>query len=234
MTMKRKPETGNDRPDVHFAKGYSFYKLALIFVAGCLLGTWYEEIFHLISKGYYENRSGVIYGPFNPIYGVGFLLMLFVLKPFNRWYTAILAGAIAGGVFEYAANFGQEYFTGAVSWSYHNRFLNINGRTTLPYALFWGALGYFMVKIVYPFLSYHIERLPERSGKVFTWALVVFLFLNMAVSYGALIRAHARNEGAEARTPIGELFDRYYCDERLREAFPDARPVNGIVEEDAP
>ena len=222
----------DDRQNERFAKGYSFYKLALVFVAGCLLGTWYEEIYHYFYYGYYENRSGVIYGPFNPIYGVGFVLMLLVMRPFKQWYAAILAGAFAGGVFEYAANAGQEFFTGAVSWSYHDYFLNINGRTTIPYALFWGLFGYFMVRVVYPFLSARIESLSKRTGKILTWVLVVFLFLNMTISYGALIRSHHRSEGIEAQTFVGEFFDRHYPDERLAEAFPDARRIDRNNEEE--
>ncbi len=212
-----------------FAEGLSFYKVVAVFLVGSLVGTVYEEVLHLVREGYYENRSGVLYGPFNPLYGAGYVLMLYALKPFRRWYVALLAGALLGGAFEYAANLGQEFFTGRVSWDYEGRLLNINGRTTVPYSLFWGVLALFMVRGVYPPLSDIIERIPPRIGALLIGGLGVFILLNMFLSYTALIRQNLREEGVDPLTPYGEFLDEHYTRDRLKEAFPDM-----VVPEESP
>lgn len=50
-----------------------FCYLFLIFLAGCLIGWFYEEIFYWITEGILRNR-GILYGPWLPIYGTGISL----------------------------------------------------------------------------------------------------------------------------------------------------------------
>ena len=201
--------------------GLSFGKLLAAFTVGALVGTWYEEVLHFVVEGYYENRSGVVHGPFNPLYGIGYVLMLLALRPIRRPYAAVLIGAVLGGGFEYLANAAQEQLTGGVSWDYHDRLLNINGRTTLPYALFWGLLGFFMVHVVFPHLERAYEALPKRASSWTALGLSAFFLVNMTLSYTALLRQSERREGLEPRTPYGEFLDRNYPCERLEAAFPD-------------
>lgn len=214
-----------------FAQGRCGYKYCLIFIIGCLIGTWYEEILTLIRTGHYENRSGVMYGPFNPVYGAGMLLMVIVIGRIEKWYHAITYGAILGGTLEYLLSLLQEIFTGAVSWDYSNKITNIDGRTTVIYALFWGLLGFVIAKILYPFLSNLIEKLPYRFGKIMTITLMSFLILDMFVSYSALVRRGLRERGIEPFTPIGEFYDSYYTDERIQKLFPNMR-LDGLKKEE--
>ena len=46
--------------------------LFLVFLAGCLVGWIYEEIFYWITERLLRNR-GILYGPWLPIYGIGAL-----------------------------------------------------------------------------------------------------------------------------------------------------------------
>ncbi len=204
-----------------FAAGVSFYKMAWVFVLGCVLGTWYEEILTYVTTGVYESRAGVMYGPFNPLYGTGFVIAVLLLHRLKRWFSVVLVGAIVFGAFEYGANWAQEFFTGSVSWDYSELPLNILGRTTIHYALFWGLLAFVMVKGVYPIFSRLIERFPHRIGLAVTWFFIVFLSLNMFVSYSALIRQGLRVRGVEPFTPLGEFYDDYYTDEKISELFPN-------------
>lgn len=55
----------------HFAAGFGFYKLFWIFFIGCFLGVVIETIWCLITRGHYESRTGLIYGPLNLVYGFG-------------------------------------------------------------------------------------------------------------------------------------------------------------------
>ena len=58
-----------------FASGVNFYKVALICIAGSFAGVVVEILWCLFRNGYIESRSGLVYGPFNPVYGIGAVVM---------------------------------------------------------------------------------------------------------------------------------------------------------------
>ena len=60
-----------ERQEAHFAQGMTFYKLFWVFFIGCFAGVVLETIYCLIQRGHYESRVGLIYGPFNLVYGIG-------------------------------------------------------------------------------------------------------------------------------------------------------------------
>lgn len=217
-----------DAKEKVFAEGFSFKKLFLIFVIGSIFGAIYEEVLHLV-KVYmtsgdivWEYRRGVIYGPFSPIYGAGAVLMVLLLAKRNFSNLKIfIYGALLGGGFEYAISFLQETFTHTTSWDYSNYFLNINGRTTIPYMAVWGLFSLGFVKGVYPFLSNLIEKVPVNIGNILFYIILVFLILDMAISWSALIRSSLRRSGIPPITPVGKIYDRVYPDNVLAKAFPN-------------
>ncbi len=211
-----------------FAEGFGFKKLFLIFVIGSIFGALYEQILNLV-KVYtatgdivWELRRGVIYGPFSPIYGAGAVLIvyLFARKNYSNLKTFIY-GALFGGIFEYAISFLQETFTHTTSWDYSSYFLNINGRTTIPYMIVWGLFTLVFVKGVYPFLSKWIEMIPVNVGNVCFNIILVFLIIDMTVSWTALIRSAMRRSGIDPITPVGEIYDKVYPDSVLAKSFPN-------------
>ncbi len=216
--------------DKVFAQGLSGKKLFFIYVIGSVLGCYYEQILnfvrHLLRNGdiFWESRRGVIYGPFSPIYGVGAVIICYLLlKNKLTDMQVFLYSTLIGGVFEYLISFLQEEFTHTRSWDYSDKFLNINGRTTIPFMLVWGVLGFIIVKAVYPFLSRQIELIPYQLGEKIFIVLVVFMCLNMFISWTAIIRQSFRREGIPPYTLLDKAYDKYYTDERLHKAFPNMR-----------
>lgn len=209
-----------------FADGFCFKKAFLLFVAGCIIGNYYEQILNLITHFYqdgtifWEFRRGVIYGPFNPVYGVGMLLFVLLLKKFNNIKT-FLYGSLIGGIFEYLINYFQELIVGTSSWNYSGYFLNINGRTTIPFMLFWGLGALFTVKIFYPWFSKLIEKIPYKIGNIIYKFLFVFLIFDMIISFTALLRQNLRRHDVPAYTFVGIICDKIYTDEVLHYYFPN-------------
>ena len=112
------------KSDEPFAFGMSFYKLVWCFIIGSVFGTWYEEIITFFKYGVWENRSAVIIGPFNPLYGTAYVIAILLFYKMKNPIKVLILGAIFGGAFEYGANWAQEYFTGSVSWNYNDLILN--------------------------------------------------------------------------------------------------------------
>lgn len=227
-TSRKKVSALMPSQEAKFAQGLCVKKLFFIFLIGSVFGSLYEEILHLIQVWWatgqldWSLRRGVIYGPFNVIYGFGAAVMIYLLmrKPYKIW-EIFLMSAVLGGVVEYLVSFLQEVFTHTASWDYSNRFLNIGGRTTIPYMMFWGLLGILLVKVVYPLLSKLIERIPVDLGNTLYVVLAVFMVLNMLVSWTAIIRQTLRHNHVPAFTPVGEFYDEYYNDDYLQHYFPN-------------
>lgn len=209
-----------------FAEGLCFRKLFFIFLIASVIGTIYEDLLIFVRTfletgvGVWMTHRGVIYGPFNVIYGFGAALMCWLLlrKPYKNWQI-FLYSALMGGAVEYLLSLGQELVIGTRSWDYSNQILDINGRTTLPIMLIWGAMGLVFIKIVYPWVSSLIERISPAVGENLFIVLLIFMIFNMVVSWSALIRQNLRHHEIRPLTPIGEFYDRYYPDEFLRKYY---------------
>ncbi len=215
-----------------FAQGMCFYKMFWIFLFGCVFGAYYEEILNLVIHYHFHHdivwqlRRGVIWGPISPVYGFGAVLIIGILGRKERpdWKT-IFYGALLGGSFEYLISFLQETFLGTVSWDYTQEILNINGRTTIPFAIVWGLLSLALVKIFYPSISAIVESLPQTFGKIITNILIVLLAFDFTISWGALVRQLFRHEGYPPFTIVGKFFDQYYPDEELIKSYTNMKVI---------
>ncbi|MEG0265854.1 MAG: putative ABC transporter permease [Erysipelotrichaceae bacterium] len=207
-----------------FAQGFCFAKIFAIFFIGCIIGTYYEQILTLVTKGVWESRSGLIYGPFNPIYGFGFAGFIAILGKNlakRKWYITYFWSCIIGGVAEFSLSLIGEKLFGGTSWDYTGYFLNIGGRTTVPYMLFWGLGGMAILYLVYPLLSKLIEKIPFKIGRVIYPIFLVFMIFNMIISYTALFRQGNREKGQPPMTFIGEFCDKVYTDKFLYNIYPN-------------
>ena len=84
-------------------------------------------------------------------------------------------------------------------------------------------MGLVFVKLVYPFVSSLIEKIPVNIGEISFKFLLVFMCLDMFVSWTAIIRQTLRRQNIESYTIVGRTYDKYYNDERLAKAFPNMR-----------
>jgi uncharacterized membrane protein len=172
----------------------------------------------------FETRRSLLYGELSPVYGFGCVLMLMVLMHKKRNFFEYFAiGAFIGGIYEYLMSFLQEKLTGAVSWDYSNLLLNVNGRTTIPFMVFWGVLSIIFVYIFYPIVSHFVEKLPYNFGRLLYHVLVVIISLDLVLTYAAVGRQTLRNAGFQPFTQIGRTLDKLYPNERIAKAFVNAK-----------
>lgn len=206
-----------------FAQGLCFVKLFWVFLIGCVGGVAIETFWCILTNYPIENRSGLIYGPFNPVYGFGAVLLTAALYKIKSKGMTFLCSAILGGAFEYLCSLFQELAFHSVSWEYSETPANLNGRTNAAFSVMWGILGVIWIQSVYPRLSLWIERIPPKPGNSLTVMLAVFMCFNMAVSAAAVARQAQRLEGVPAANAVTRFLDRHYTDERLKKVYPNMR-----------
>ena len=204
-----------------FASGVNFYKIALVCIVGSFAGVVVEMLWCLFRNGYLESRSGLVYGPFNPVYGIGAVVMTLALYRYRNRSSSIsfLGGALVGSVIEYLLSWGQEALFGSTSWDYSSMPFNLDGRICLLYSLFWGILGVFWIKSIYPRTAQVILKIPNRFGKILTWVLTILLVLDCAVSLMAVGRWSERVLGDPPDSAVDVFFDQHFPDERMERIY---------------
>ncbi|MEG1996688.1 MAG: putative ABC transporter permease [Oscillospiraceae bacterium] len=205
----------------HFAKGCNFYKLFWIFFVGCFLGVVVETIWCIVVHHKFESRVGLIYGPFNLVYGFGALAMVLGLNWMRkrRDFWILLAGTVIGTIVEYICSFVQQSAFGSLSWDYSEFTVNIFGRVSLLYSLFWGILAIVWVRWIYPLMVNGISKIPNKVGKILTWVLLVFMVFNTVMSGLAVKRWEMRILGDAPTSSVWEFFDTHYPNEKMKKIY---------------
>ena len=205
----------------NFAAGINFYKIALICISGSFAGVVVELLWCLLRNGYIESRAGLVYGPFNLLYGVGAVALTLILYRYRNRSTAFsfFGGIIIGSAVEYLLSWGQETLFGSTSWDYSDIPFNLNGRICLLYSVFWGFLGVLWIKSIYPRVAKIILKIPNKAGKIITLALTVFMVFNAVMSLFSVWRWSQRVQNIPASSAFDEFFDKRFPDSRMERIF---------------
>ena len=201
--------------------------ILLLFAVGSFLGVVVETVYCYIMTGKLVSRRGMVYGPFNQVYGFGAVLLTTILSPLagkSAW-VLFLGAAILGGLFEAACSYVQEAMYGTVSWEYSGQRLSLlGGRTSVTYMVFWGVLGMIYIGLVHPFLFGLFAQIPLFVKAPAVIALTAFLAWDLLLSAVAVGRWHRRLEGL---APVGKRdvwLDAHFPDERMRSIYPSMMP----------
>ena len=210
-----------ERRQNHFAQGINIYKILLVCIVGSFAGVVIEMMWAYARYGLIESRRGLVYGPFNLLYGAGAVFLTLALYKYRNkgriW--SFLGGFIVGSALEYACSWGQEALLGSRSWDYSNIPLNLNGRICFTYSVFWGILGIIWIKDLYPRMAKWILKIPNSVGKTLTWVLTVFMIFNVIVSCIAVGRWSDRRQDVPPGNSFWEFVDERFPDERMERIF---------------
>lgn len=204
----------------------TFYKLFWLFIFFSVFGVVSEGIYWILRYGHFDLRVGLIYGPFCEVYGFAVVLLWLVLRNHkDKKLPLLLFFAYVTAVsFELLANILQEAIFGYTSWQYSGSF-SLFGRANLIYAIPWAIAGVMVVRFFYPWFSGVLDKMPEKTGKAITWAMIIFIVLDFGISAAAVHRYDERFQNIPAENRVERFLDRHYPDAYLEEKF--ARIDNG-------
>ena len=170
------------------------------------------------------SRSSVVWGPFSIVWGLAMALATLLLYKYKDRSDRFLflAGTFLGGAYEYLCSVFTEVVFGTGFWDYSAIPFNLGGRINLLYCFFWGFAAVVWFRVVYPRISAWIEKIPMVAGKVLSWALIVFMVCNMAVSCLALARYNTRAAGQVAGSAWEAYMDEHYGDAKMERIYPNA------------
>lgn len=207
-------------------KGYirlDFFNIFWIFVVCCVLGIVVEVAYHMIvvEPGEFENRTGMLWGQFSPIYGFGAVLMTIALNRFHdRSIVMIfLVSALIGGAFEFFVSWFMETAFGVTAWDYTGTFMSIGGRTNFKFMCMWGVLGVFWIKLCLPHMLKLVNMIPWKWRYGITALATAFMVANGVMTLVALDCWSERLAGMEPDNAITEFCARHYDDDWMANHF---------------
>ena len=219
-------------------KGYialNFFNVFWVFVVCCILGLIIEIIWHMVvvEPGVYQDRAGLLYGPFSPIYGCGAVLMTVALNRFHNANPIIvfLVSAVIGGAFEFFVSWFLETAFGIVAWDYTGTWLSIDGRTNGFFMIIWGILGLFWVKFGLPLMLKIVNMIPWNWRYGVTVICAAFMFADAGLTLASFDCWFQRVGGTmdfEHSSAIVQFCNENYDDEFMENRFQsmDINPEN--------
>ena len=209
-------------------KGYislNFFNLFWVFVICSMLGLLFEVIYHvlLVDPGVYQDRAGLLYGPFSPIYGFGAVLMTIALNRMHDRNPLIifLASAVIGGAFEFFVSWLLETAFGLIAWDYTGTFLSIGGRTNGMFMCIWGVLGLLWVKFALPIMLKTVNRIPWNWRYGVTTVCTALMLADCILTLAAFDCWFQREDGTmDYETPSAIV---QFCNENYDNNFMETR-----------
>ena len=201
----------------------NFFNLFWIFTVCCVLGLIIETVYHfvMVDPGHYQDRAGLLFGPFSPIYGFGAVLMTVALNRFHDKNVVLifLVSAVIGGAFEYLTSWFMQFAFGIVAWDYSGTFLSIDGRTNGMFMAMWGVLGVVWIKLCLPWMLKLVNLIPWNWRYAVTTVCAALMIVDGAMTLLSLDCWYQRMAGKPAETAMAQFFDRNFDNEYMQERF---------------
>ena len=170
----------------------SLCSLFLTFLAYSCLGWAFESLCCSVIARRPINR-GFLTGPVCPIYGVGALLVIYLLSPFAGSLPLLFVAAVlVTSVLEYVTGWALETLFHAKWWDYSDHRFNIHGRVCLQNALVFGVLGVVVVRIIHPVVEGWILSLGGTALYLVSGGLFLVFAADLATTLITLIRLQGK------------------------------------------
>lgn len=128
-------------------------------------------------------ESGILYGFWTPIYGIGYLIILFIYtlvkvkqkKIINQMVCLFIISGIALALIEYIGGATIELIFNTSFWDYSDKVFNIGKYTSLEMASLWAFSSIIIIYLIKPFLDKIINKIP----KIITAILILLFSLDL-------------------------------------------------------
>ena len=136
----------------------------------------------LVNRGFYI-------GPYCPIYGVGVLLIIFLLKDYKDSILALFVlASVLCMTLEYLTSYVMEKWFNARWWDYSDRKLNLNGRICLETTIPFGLGATLVMYVVNPFLTGLLDKVPSNIVIIIALILMTIFLVDIIISFSVITK----------------------------------------------
>lgn len=166
--------------------GYGLLEIIMFFFIYAFVGWSIEVIFYTVTTGKFVNR-GFLNGPWCPIYGVSFSIVIIALTPLQENLAVLFFGSFfLATLMEFVTGFLLEKIFKQKWWDYTNEPFNIKGYICLRFSLMWGLACTFVMRIVHPMIAALVQKLPQVLQVVTVSVLAVAFFCDLIFTVTAI------------------------------------------------
>ncbi len=128
------------------------------------------SILGFISESILYGESGILYGPYTPVYGIGSVIILLIsehilkkrnIKPFFKFLIIFVACTLLLTLTELVGGLLIENVFGYSFWDYTDKKYNIGKYICLEMALLWGISSLVFVCVLRPVIDVVIKKIPN-------------------------------------------------------------------------
>ena len=165
---------------VNTSNGDYMYYINIFFIYS-VLGFLFECIVNLLE--HHKIGSGILFGPWTPIYGVGGVLILLIsrrlfkilkLNKFLEVIIALVVIAVVLTVIEYLGGHLIEMLFHTTFWDYRRFKFNLGKYICLEVTGIWVVGSLIILYFIQPLLDKFIYKIP----KYFTYLLILLMFID--------------------------------------------------------
>lgn len=161
-------------------RDFSYYAFSFFIISA---GMWIMEILYsLIIRSKLVN-PGVLFGPWCPIYGTGYLFCLIFIRKKDNKVLNFIKIFIVLGLVEYITSYLVEVITNRLVWDYSMYYLNINGRVCLHMSIIFAVIGYTIIYGIEPLMKKLYDRIGPKAKYISCIALILFICDIIASSF---------------------------------------------------
>lgn len=153
-----------------------------------VLGFIVEGIFTLITSNHFS--SGILYGPWTPIYGIGAILTIIISNKIfkkmhkNKLIETLVTFIILTLVLTFIELLGGiliENIFNETLWNYKNYKYNIGKYISLEMSLIWGITSIFIIYFVKPIIDKIVIKIPKIMTITLSALFVIDLILTTLI-----------------------------------------------------
>ena len=212
---------------------YSGYELIWLFFVYSFLGWIFETVVAALKQKRFVNK-GLVNLPFCVIYGgASVFITIFARELQGIWLY--IGSVVLITVFKWVAGHLIEKMYHEKWWDYSDRRWNIEGYVSLIDSALLGIPAVIMMKWGNVLLVNLFGMIPEIIRKIVIWVLLVFLLIDVAVTFIALCEKEHQDENL---IKVEHFFTRITSmlsqkiytgvEKRLKKAYPDTKKVEKI------
>lgn len=185
-----------------------FFMYAYFYFILYSFGGWVVQGFYVGFKEHKFLNTGFFHGPYVPIFGVGCLLIIYLVDPLSRNpFLVFINTFLFTSIIEYVTSWYLQKKYHRLWWDYSDKPFNIHGRVCLLNSTLYGIAGLVITFFVQPYVQRFTMDMPIHTlaiieviwSSVF-WSDVVLTNIEMHHHLRALEALHEHVKNAIAET----------------------------------
>ncbi|WP_010245667.1 putative ABC transporter permease [Acetivibrio cellulolyticus] len=166
-----------------------WYFFIYAFIGWCV-----EVIYAAADTGKFVNR-GFLNGPVCPIYGIGFITVLYLLNPVKDNLLYMFLGAVfITSTVELIGGFLLEKIFHQKWWDYSDKPFNIGGYICPMFSIMWGIACIVFVDRIHPLIFSLSSWIPKTASKILLIVFTGLFILDLIATVKSILRLNKKLE----------------------------------------